>query len=154
MDVAHVFRERDNVILKQQLIKTDRDATLAQELITNPLLRAIISIIDDEKQSTDMTGEWCEGVLVTHALIRSHIGNHKLVPIDWCRRVTPFLQQLGLDVLLFNDDSGIPMFVRWYKLEDRELEGRIEDYTRRGWEHFNRTNPAPRLWSQQQPRAP
>jgi len=142
IDAAHIFRDRDNVKLKQELASCQQEAELARELIQNPILRALVSIVDGDKRDALAKGEWAEGVNVTHATMDLYLGGGGRMweaPPAWCRRATPFLQHIGLDVILYNDDSDVPMFIRWHAIPSSEEE--LEDLAARGWELHTRTTP-------------
>lgn len=150
IDAAHIFRERDNVLLKQELAKKTQEADLAHELLRNPLLRAVVSIVQEDKRVAEAKGEWwVKGCNVTRTEMEAHLGGIMWMweaPKDWCRQVTPFLQRIGYDVVLYSDASDTPMYVRWHDTPRSHglIQEELEDAAAWGWEVHPRAAPAPR----------
>lgn len=129
-DVAHIFRERDNVELRRQVAEKERqmkaqEALLAR-LLSDGYLRAVLSLIESEKSLG------YGGVDLIDNRLEDYMGGPMIWndPSERCE-IIPFLQQLGYDVLHFNDDASCPMSVGW-RNESPSAED-AERILRNGW---------------------
>ena len=129
-DVAHIFRERDNVTLRRRVVENERQImareALLVRLVSDGYLRAVLSLIESEKS------HGYGGVDLIDDRLEDYMGGQMIWndPSERCE-VIPFLQRLGYDILHFDDDSSCPMSVGWWGRTPSAEDA--ERYLKNGW---------------------
>lgn len=132
-DAAHIFRERSNIELRRRVAENERrietQETLLARLLSDGYLRAVLSLIESEKSlgygAVDLIDDRLE----------DYMGGPMIWddPAERCE-IIPLLQQLGYDVLHFDDNASCPMSVGW-RNESPSAED-AERNLRNGWTWF------------------